>query len=225
MFEATFRDREKEYPEVINGQHSIKIVASQIDDSTERVIRYLSGKGIAINFVRFHLFKSTDGKEHLVRTFVVPPGQAEDDISKSKGTRRPRRRTLQDKLDDESTDEAVREFLKQRLSDSNQELNRSNRALFYRISGTRRFTVWVRKSHAHVIQRGRFANDEGFWRDNLSTHKVGFRESAKHLTFALYTSEDFKLFQDTMEQKIAGFHWTSGEADGDEGEENGDDNQ
>ncbi|MGA2217392.1 MAG: hypothetical protein ABSG51_04860, partial [Terracidiphilus sp.] len=69
-FEDTF---DKEYSEVIiNGQHSIKIVASKIDDSTERIIRYLSGKGIAINFVRFHLFKSTDGKEHLVRTFVVP---------------------------------------------------------------------------------------------------------------------------------------------------------
>ena len=47
-FEDTFVD--KEYPEVINGQHSIKIVASRIDDSTERIIRYLSGKGIAISF-------------------------------------------------------------------------------------------------------------------------------------------------------------------------------
>jgi predicted transcriptional regulator YheO len=225
VFEATFRDREKDYPEVINGQHSIKIVASRIDDSTERIIRYLSGKGIAINFVRFHLFKSADGKEHLVRTFIVPPEQAEANSGSGPGTKRPRRRTLQDKLNDESTDEAVREFLKQRLSDPNQELNRSNRALFYRVSGTRRFTVWVKKSHAHVIQRGRFANDEGFWHDHLSTHRVGFLEKARHLSFDLFIRDDFKFFQDTMEREIAGFRWTSAEADRDEGEENEDEEQ
>ena len=99
-FEDIFLD--KEYPEVINGQHSIKIVASRIDDSTERIIRYLSGKGIAINFVRFHLFKSANGKEHLLRTFVVPPGQAEENSRKGAGTKRTSpHKTLQDKSNDE----------------------------------------------------------------------------------------------------------------------------
>ena len=217
-FENTF---DKGYSEVIiNGQHSIKIVASRIDDGTERIIRYLSSKGIAINFVRFHLFKSVDGKEHLVRTFVVPPGQAD------KNSRRPKpHRTLQDKLNDEFISEVVREFLKQRLSDPKQKFNRPGRALVYRVSGTARFIVWAKKSLARVIQRGRFAKDEAFWRDQLSTHEVGFREGVKHLSFALYTREDFKFFQDTMEQKIAGFHWSSVEAEGDEGEEIGDEDQ
>ncbi len=208
----------KQYSEVIiNGQHSIKIVASKIDDGTERIIRYLSGKGIAINFVRFHLFKTADGKEHLVRTFVVPPGQAD------KNSRRPKpHRTLQDKLNDESISEVVREFLRQRLPDPKQQFDRSNRALFYRVSGTIRFSVWVKKTHAHVTQRGRFAKDEEFWGDHLSTHKVGFRGGARHLSFDLYTREDFKFFQDAMEQKIAGLHWSPAEADGDEGEENED---
>ena len=31
---------EYEYPEVLNGRHSIKIVASEVDDSTERIIRF-----------------------------------------------------------------------------------------------------------------------------------------------------------------------------------------
>jgi len=224
VFEATFRDRDKDYPEVINGEHSIKIVASRIDDSTERIIRYLSGKGIAINFVRFHLFKSADGKEHLVRTFVVPPRQAEENMWKGRGPKRTHR-TLQDKLNDESIAEVVREFLRQRLSDPNQKFDRSNRALFYRVSGTVRFSVWVKKAHAHVTQRGRFAKDEEFWRDHLSTHKVGFPGEARHLSFDLYTREDFKFFQDTMEKEIAAFRWTSAEADGDEGEENGDEDQ
>jgi hypothetical protein len=225
-FEATFRDQEQEFPEVINAQHSIKIVASNIDDSTERIIRYLSGKGIAINFVRFHLFKSVEGKEHLVRTFVVPPGQAEQDSRKGTGIKRPRTvTTLQERINDESTDEIEREFLKARLSDPKQELNGSRYALFYRVSGTVRFMVRARKSHAHVIQRGRFANDEAFWHEHLSTHKVGVRNHSSDLGFKLRTREDFKFFQDTMEQRTAGFQWTEGDADGDEGEESEDEDQ
>jgi predicted transcriptional regulator YheO len=219
VFEATFRDKKKDYPEVINGEHSIRIVAAEIDDSTERIIRYLSGKGIAFNFVRFHLFKSAEGKEHLVRTFVVPPGQAEANSRKGPGTKRTHR-TLQDKLNDESIDDAVREFLRQRLSDPKQGLNRSGRFLSYRVSGTVRFMAWPKRSHVHVIQKGRFEKDDAFWRDHLSTHKVGFRRKANDLGFSLNTGEDFKFFQDTMEQKISGFHWSSAGADGDEGEEN-----
>ncbi len=219
-FEDTF---DKEYSDVIiNGQHSIKIVASKIDDSTERIIRYLSGNGIAINFVRFHLFKSADGKEHLVRTFVV--SQSEED-SRSPVRVKPPHRTLRDKLNDESIAEVVREFLRQRLSDPKQELNKSNRALFYRASGTVRFIARARKSWVHVIQIGRFANDEAFWRDHLSNKWVGFRRNANDLGFSLNTKEDFKFFQDTMEQKIAGLHWSSAEADVDEGEENEDADQ
>jgi hypothetical protein len=220
-FEDTF---DRDYSEVIiNGQHSIKIVASKIDDSTERIIRYLSGEGIAINFVRFHLFKSADGKEHLVRTFVVPPGQAEEDSWKTRRARPPHR-TLQDKLSDESIDEVVREFLQQRLSDPKQELNRSRRALFYRASGKVRFMARARKSRVHVIQRGRFSNDIVFWRDHLSAHKVGLRRNANDLGFALYTRDDYKFFQDTMDREIAKFRWTA-DVDGDEGEENEDEDQ
>ena len=208
-FEESFPD--KEYPEVIiNGRHSIKIVASRIDDSTERIIRYLSSRGIAINFVRFHLFKSSDGKEHLVRTFVVP--QAEEG--------KPPHRTLQDKLDDESTDEVVREFLKLRLSDPKQEFNKPHRALRYSVSGKVRFMVWVKQSHAQVIQKGRFANDETLWREHLSAPKVRPCHKENDLRFALNTKEDFKFLQDTMEQEIAGLHWSPAEADGDEGQEN-----
>jgi hypothetical protein len=74
----------------------------------------------------------------------------------------------------------------------------------------------------NVIQVGRFANDEALWRDHLSNSWVGFKRNANDLGFALRTKEDFKFFQDTMEQGIAGLHWSSAEADGDDGEENED---
>ena len=84
---------------------------------------------------------------------------------------------------------------------------------------------WAKKSYVHVHQKGRFENDEAFWGDHLSAHKVEVLHHAKELGFALSTLEDYKFFQDAMEQEIAGFHWTLAQADGDEEEENEDDCQ
>jgi hypothetical protein len=216
-FEDTFLD--KEYPETINGQHSIKIVASRIDDSTERIIRYLSGKGIAINFVRFHLFKSAEGREQLVRTFIVPPGQADENSLKAgRGKRTSHGKTIEDRLE-QTTDEAEREFLKERLSDPTQEFNRSKRALLYKVASKTRFMVRARRSHVHVIQRGRFADDQAFWREHLSAQKVGFRRNENDLGFTLHTRDDYRFFQTTMKQKLTGFQWTSAETDDEADEE------
>jgi hypothetical protein len=57
------------------------VVASAIDDSTERIIRYLSETyGVDINAARFHFFKAADGRQLLVRTFTVALEQAETTI-------------------------------------------------------------------------------------------------------------------------------------------------
>jgi hypothetical protein len=63
-----------ELPEVINEHHAMRVVASEIDDSTERIIRYLAETyGVDINAVRFQFFQSDDGRQFLVRTFTVAP--------------------------------------------------------------------------------------------------------------------------------------------------------
>ena len=63
-----------ELPDVINEHHAMRIVASDIDDSTERIIRYLAETyGADINAVRFQFFQAADGSEFLVRTFTVAP--------------------------------------------------------------------------------------------------------------------------------------------------------
>ena len=57
--EEAFRTRfGAEIPETLNGEHSIVIVGSVIDESTERIIRYLSGRhGVRINAATFQYFK------------------------------------------------------------------------------------------------------------------------------------------------------------------------
>ena len=79
-----------ELPEVINEHHAMLVVASEIDDSTERIIRYLSETySVDINAVRFQFFQAPDGGQLLVRTFTVAPEDAERNAKKGPGKRSP----------------------------------------------------------------------------------------------------------------------------------------
>jgi DNA-directed RNA polymerase subunit F len=84
-FLSTFGE---ELPEDINEHHAILVVASEIDDSTERIIRYLSETyGVDINAVRFQFFQAQDGREFLVRSFTVAPQEVEQNIRR-RGSKR-----------------------------------------------------------------------------------------------------------------------------------------
>ena len=75
-------------PDVINEHHAMRIVAADIDDSTERIIRYLSETyGVDINAVQFHFFQAKDGRQLLARTLTVAPEEAEANIKKRPGKR------------------------------------------------------------------------------------------------------------------------------------------
>jgi hypothetical protein len=80
----------KGLPEVINENHAMRIVASEIDNDTERIIRYLSETfSVDINAIRFQFFQGTDGRQLLARTFTVAPQEAETNIKKRPGKRAP----------------------------------------------------------------------------------------------------------------------------------------
>jgi hypothetical protein len=55
------------------------VVATQLDDSTERIINYLTEFGVAVNAVFFRFFKDGDG-EYLSRAWLIEPDQAEAKI-------------------------------------------------------------------------------------------------------------------------------------------------
>jgi hypothetical protein len=77
--EEAFRQRfEEELPESINESHRMLIVASRIDPSSERIIKYLSnGYGVNINAVTFHYFKTSESEEFLARVFLIDPSEVE----------------------------------------------------------------------------------------------------------------------------------------------------
>jgi hypothetical protein len=58
--------------EALNQSHQIIIVAASLDDSTERIVAYLSGRDIPINVLCFQVF-SHNGQQLLSRTWLLDP--------------------------------------------------------------------------------------------------------------------------------------------------------
>lgn len=85
-FAESFQSRfDTEPPESLNTNHKIVVVASEIDQKSERIISYLSNTfGVNINAVTFQYFKTTEGIELLTRVFLIEPEQV-DSNTKNKG--------------------------------------------------------------------------------------------------------------------------------------------
>jgi hypothetical protein len=77
-FETAFAERfGGNPPESINEDHRSLIVASELDNSSERIVNYLSSNyGVPINAVYFQYFKDGQG-EYLSRTWLIDPVKAE----------------------------------------------------------------------------------------------------------------------------------------------------
>lgn len=66
-----------EAPE-LNRNHKMLIVAIEIDDSTERIVRYLSETyGVNINVANFEFFEDDSKNQFLLRTFMLDPSEVE----------------------------------------------------------------------------------------------------------------------------------------------------
>ena len=73
-------------PETVNDDHQLVIVAPHLDDSSERIVLYLSGeRGLAINVVFFNIFE-TGGVELVGRAWLQDPNEIEE---KAGSKRRP----------------------------------------------------------------------------------------------------------------------------------------
>lgn len=63
-------------PEPLNDSHRLILVASELDDSSERIINYLADHGISINAAFFRVFRDGDS-EFLIRAWLADPDQVE----------------------------------------------------------------------------------------------------------------------------------------------------
>ena len=76
--EKAFEDKfELELPDSVNAHHRMLIVGSEIDESSERIIKYLSDNyGVDINAITFQYSKH-NGKEYLSRVFLIEQSEVE----------------------------------------------------------------------------------------------------------------------------------------------------
>ena len=145
---------------VINEHHSLKVVASEIDDGTERIIRYLSEThGVDINAVRFHVFRGQDGRELVIRTFTVAPEEAEQNTSRI-GREKANfpgqdRKTMEERLE-ESTNPIEKACIRTRLNTGHR-TNKRGTALVYPAEGTIRWYLRPRLDYEKFVLNGRFS--------------------------------------------------------------------
>lgn len=78
-FETAFTTKfGTDLPETLNGDHRVLVVGSEIDASSERIIKYLSdAHGVNINAATFQYFQLPDGAELLARVFLIEPSEVE----------------------------------------------------------------------------------------------------------------------------------------------------
>ena len=79
-FEARFGEP---LPDTLNQGHRSLIVAEAMDESTERIVRYLTDLSVPINVATVQHFTTTDGKGILAQVFLVEP---EEVATKTQGT-------------------------------------------------------------------------------------------------------------------------------------------
>ena len=76
LAEAFAERFEDPLPDTLNQNHRTLIVAESMDDSTERIVRYLADQNVPINVAAVQHFKANDGREMLAQVFLVEPKQA-----------------------------------------------------------------------------------------------------------------------------------------------------
>lgn len=75
--------------DTLNESHEIVIVASELDPSTERIVRYLEERGIAINVLFFQVFQNGND-QMLSRAWLIDPVETQASIAaKHKGESEP----------------------------------------------------------------------------------------------------------------------------------------
>jgi hypothetical protein len=195
--------------DAINKNQRILLVAESYDYEVLVGAEWLYQRGVEIDCVRVAL--AVDGaSEYLTFTQVFPtPELAEQ--ARRRGSRGmiPHESfgSWEEGLATSTNTEAV-EFFKKHL-DAGKENKLDERRIILE-SGSHKFRVRLKKTHARVTQMARFADDMDFWNDRLSSPETiadGFQSGKPLLRFDLRTGEDFAVFQKAIDGELLNVKW------------------
>lgn len=135
--EEAFRKRfGSELPEVLNESHSMLVVASEIDASSERIIKYLSDEyGVNINVATFQYFRTEDGEELLARLFLIEPSQVEYK-TQTKGVSKRRRNLTYEELQDVAKESGVSHLYQRLVTDLDRHFGKQTTASSLAFTGS-----------------------------------------------------------------------------------------
>lgn len=118
--QEALRERFGSPPSTLNENHRSLIVAEAIDESTERIVRYLSELGVPVNVATVQAFQDANGQETLAQVFLVEPEVARD-RARSAARKRPYRTVRE--IDELAVDSGL-DHLYQRLQGVRKALQR-----------------------------------------------------------------------------------------------------
>lgn len=179
LTEAFGNQFQRELPEILNENHKMLIVASEIDGNTERIIKYLSDTyGVGINATTFEYFRDKDGGEFLSKSYLIEPGQVEYK-SQTRAASKRRPNLTHQELEEMAEKNGVGELYKQLFTGLNNCFNSAettmSTATFIGIIGGSRNTIFsvipgesdIKKGLHFQVYIDRFAEYIGTNKQNL----------------------------------------------------------
>jgi len=210
-FEVSFRKRfGKEVPDTLNGEHRMLVVGSQIDASSERIIKYLSDShGVNINAATFQFFRDSDGTEYMGRVFLIEPEQV-DLQTRSKGSSKRRPPLTYAELEAIAEDNGVAELYLYAVSSFSQYLQkhttRSSIGFTGPINGSRKTVISLLPGESNAsdglrfqIYGNRFAQMVDLSKDQV---KNLMPETNEYWIFYPEASSDYEGFQGFIKNKV-----------------------
>jgi len=86
---AFYQKFHENLPDVLNASHTMLVVASEIDASTDRIVQYLSvTHGVGINIAEFQYFKDKNKSEFISRVFLIDPEIATSNVERVRSSKR-----------------------------------------------------------------------------------------------------------------------------------------
>ncbi len=109
-FEQKFNEK---LPDTLNEHHKMIIVATEIDNSTERIVNYLSDSyGVDINMITFQFFQEEDGSSFVTRVFSIEPEEIEQRV-RTGSSNKTRRRLSRQELEEMARESEVQDIYKE----------------------------------------------------------------------------------------------------------------
>lgn len=192
----------------INGKQRILLIAEDFDPALLIGCEWLHEQ-FGVDILCYRLVLSHEnGNDYITCTCIYPPLEIATvtRAGMNKSGQTPTKWASWDAALESVENTALKDFVQKELEKS-QRNHLQTLELYYYINGKFWFSFNVKKEHAYIWQKKRFAGDVDYWKTRLSKpDQVEEKKEKQRLRFYLTTAADFTAFANAMvEFKEKGF--------------------